>query len=230
MAVRFFADHRWTRHFVYRREQLKTTWKFRALFLTVIGVGVWLTSGWWTVAVARSLVCESNAASSDVILIENLDPDYLPFEEATRLRRAGLASRVIIPIKFDAKTLQPNMVSLGTANLMASIAHLGSFEIVPMKEIEPISLNVARDVLRFAQRENVRSVLVVSPYFRSRRTSIIYTATLGPAGISVRCNPVRGSQGDAIWIRSGHGIQNVAEQWLKLQYYRFYVLPFRAGA
>jgi hypothetical protein len=140
-----------------------------------------------------------------------------------------LASRVIVPIKIDADTLQPNMVSLGTANLMASIAHLGGFEIVPMQEVEPISLNVARDVLRFAQREQIRSVLVVPPYFRSRRTSSIYAATLGPAGISVSCSPVGGSQETGTWIRSGHGIQDVAEQWLKLQYYRFYVLPFHAG-
>ena len=228
LTARFFANHRWTRHFIYRREQVKTTWTFRALVLTVIIVGVWLTSGRWTVAVARSLVCESNAAPSDAILIENLDPDYLPFEEAARLRRAGLASRVIVPIRFDADTHQPNMVSLGTANLMAGIAHLGSFEIVPRQEVEPISLNVARDVLRFAQRENIRSVLVVPPYFRSRRTSLIYAATLGRAGIIVRCSPVEGSEGDALWIRSGHGVQNVAEQWLKLQYYRLYVLPFKA--
>ena len=32
------------------------------------------------------------------------------------------------------------------------------------------------------------------------------------------------------WTESWHGIQEVVEQWLKLQYYRLYVLPFRLGA
>jgi hypothetical protein len=37
---------------------------------------------------------------------------------------------------------------------------------------------------------------------------------------------VEGSVDVNTWTGSLHGIQNVAEQWLKLQYYRFYVLPF----
>jgi hypothetical protein len=216
----------WTRHFVYRREHLRTTWKLRLGVLVLVTGVAWLTSGWWTVAVARSLVCEKNPMRSDAILIENFDPDYLLFEHATTLRRAGLAPRVIVPIKID-HTSEPNMVSLGTANLMANIAHVGGFEIVPMQEVEPISLNAARDVLRFVQREGIRSVIVVAPYFRSRRSSLIYGATLGRAGIRVTCDPVRGLQADDSWVQSLHGIQNVLEQWLKLQYYRLYVLPFR---
>jgi len=187
-----------------------------------------VTSGWWTVAIARSLVCESDPAPSDAILIENFDADYLSFERATRLRQTGLASRVLVPIKFDIETSQPNMVSIGTANLMATIAHLDGFEIVPTRDVEPISLNTARDIQRFMQREHIRSVVVVTPYFRSRRSALVYDATLGRAGIRVTCVPVnRGDQSVAVWIQSLHGIQDVAEQWVKLQYYRLYVLPFR---
>jgi hypothetical protein len=29
------------------------------------------------------------------------------------------------------------------------------------------------------------------------------------------------------WTQSWHGVQNVVEQWFKLQCYRWYVLPFR---
>ena len=218
----------WTRHFVHRTARLRTTWKFRVGFVVFIVLVAWLTSGWWTVAVARSLVCETNPAPSDAILVENLDADYLLFERATALRRAGFASRVIVPIKMDGD--QPNMVAIGTAKLMASIARVGEFDIVPMHEVEPISLNAARDVLRFVTRERIRSVLVVAPYFRSRRSSLIYEATLGRAGIRVTCEPVRGLQTDNTWPLTLHGIQNVLEQWLKLQYYKLYILPFRAGA
>jgi hypothetical protein len=28
------------------------------------------------------------------------------------------------------------------------------------------------------------------------------------------------------WTQTWHGIQDVVEQWLKLQYYRLWVLPF----
>jgi hypothetical protein len=156
-------DPRWTRHFLGRSERTRTTWKFRFLLATLaIGV-VWATSGWWTTAVARSLVCEASGAPSDAILIENFDSDYLLFERAETLRRGGLAPRVLVPVKADPDTLQPNMVALGTANLMANIARLGAIDVVPWQEVEPISLNAARDIQRFVQREHIRSVLVLSP-------------------------------------------------------------------
>jgi len=110
--------------------------------------------------------------------------------------------------------------------LMTTLSRLGSIEVVPIREIEPISLNAARDVLRFMERERIRSVVVVSPLFRSRRSALVYEATLGAAGIVVKCEPVQ-DHGDASkWTHTWHGVQNVLEQWLKLQYYRMYVLPF----
>jgi hypothetical protein len=221
---------RWTRHFVYRTEHTRTTWKFRIAFVALVVVVAWLARGWWTVAIARSLVCDANGAPSDAILVENFDPDYLVFERATRLRRAGLATRVLVPIQTDPGTTETNAVALGMAEVMAKIARLGPMDIVPIREVEPISFNAAHDVRRFIQRERIRSVIVVSPFFRSRRSALVYSAVLGRAGIAVRCEPVQGTTAVNAWTQSWHGVQNVAEQWLKLQYYRLYVLPFQLRA
>jgi hypothetical protein len=221
---------RWTRHFFYRTEHTRTTWKFRVGLLVLVVIATWLTRGWWTVAVARSLVCEANGAPSDAILVENFDPDYLSFERATQLRRDGFASRVLVPSPGDPDTSETKGVELATAEMMARLAHLGAFDIVPIREVEPISLNAAYDMLRFIQREHIRSVIVVSPLFRSRRSALVYGATLGRAGITVRCEPVQGTKGVNTWARTWHGVQDVVEQWLKLQYYRLYVLPFRLRA
>jgi hypothetical protein len=195
--------------------------------VALVVVATWLTRGLWTVAIARSLVCDANGAPSDAILVENFDPDYLVFERATRLRRAGFAARVLVPISTDPGTSEPNLVALGTAELMAKIARIGSIDIVAMREVEPISLNAAHDILRFMKRERIRSVIVVSPLFRSRRSALVYNATLGRAGITVTCEPVQGTRDVSTWTRSWHGEQNVGEEWLKLQYYRLLVLPFR---
>jgi hypothetical protein len=68
---------------------------------------------------------------------------------------------------------------------------------------------------------------VVSPAFRSRRSALIYGDVLGAAGIAAACVPVFApQQGPGTWTRTLHGIQEVAEQHVKLQYYRFYVLPY----
>lgn len=220
---------RWTRHFVYRAEHTRTTWKLRLGALALVVLTLWLTSGWWTAAIGRSLVCEASLAPSDAILVENFDPDYLLFERARQLRQAGLATRVLVPVWTDPGTSTPNDVSLGIAQVMTRISRIGDIEIIPVHEAEPITLNAARDVQRFLERERIRSVIVVTPLFRSRRSALVYSATLGRAGISVRYQPVRGSRDVNTWTRSWHGIQDVLEQWLKLQYYRLYVLPFGAS-
>jgi hypothetical protein len=217
----------WTRHFVYRADHTRTTWKLRFGVLGLVIVALWLTSGRWTTGIARSLVCDESLAPSDAILVENFDPDYLLFERARNLRRAGLAARVLVPIRTDPGTQEPNDVALGIAEVMATISKVGSIELVPIREVEPISLNAARDVGRFLEREHIDSVIVVTPLFRSRRSALVYEATLGRAGVSMRCQPVSGSRSVSNWTSSWHGIQQVVEQWLKLQYYRLYVLPFR---
>ena len=68
---------------------------------------------------------------------------------------------------------------------------------------------------------------MVTPGFRSQRSSLVYQAVLAPAGIAVYCVPVFGQKTPANWTETWHGIQEVAEQFLKLQYYRFYVLLTR---
>lgn len=219
----------WSRHFFYRTEHVRTTWKFRLGSAALLILLVWVTSGWWRAAIAHSLICDRNVAPSDAILIENFDPEYLLFERARQLRNAGLSPRVLVPVAATAGTGEPNEVARAIAEMMATMSRVGSVEIVPVREAEPISLNAARDILRFSQRENIRSVIIVSPLFRSRRSALVYGATLGKAGVTVRCDVVEGTRDATTWADSWHGIQNAVEQWLKLQYYRLYILPFRSA-
>lgn len=190
----------------------------------IVGLAAWLSRGWWTVAVAASLVCEAEQAPSDAILVENFDPDYLVFEQARNLRREGLAPRVLVPVPMGPDGA-PNDVAVGIAEVMARISRLGPMEVIAMRQEEPFTLNTARQLLDYLQRERIRSVLVVAPPFRSRRSMLVYGATFGPAGIAVRCVPARAGYTAENWSRAWHGIQVVAEQWMKLQYYRFWVMP-----
>jgi hypothetical protein len=170
-------------------------------------------------------VCEENLGPSDAILIENFDSDYVLFERARHLREIGVASRVLVPVPIDAGTSEFKPVELATTELMARLSRLGSFQPVKIGEVEPISLHVARDVQRYMEQENLRSVVVVTSAFRSRRSALVYESTLGRSGVTVRCEPVKGTRDVKTWSQTTHGVQEVAEQWIKLQYYRFYVLP-----
>jgi hypothetical protein len=221
-----YTTSRWTRHFVYRAERTRTTWKFRLGLAAVVVVVPWLTSGWWTGAIARSLACESSRAPSDAILVENFESSYLAYERAAQLRREGLAARVLVQTLTDPDTREPDEVNIARLQVMATSSQIGAIEIIPTREVEPIMLNAVRDMQRFLERERIRSLIVVMPLLRSRRSALIYEATLGRSGITVRCEPVQGPVGVNNWTRSWHGIQEVVEQWVKLQYYRLYVLPF----
>jgi hypothetical protein len=220
----------WTRHFVYRREHTTTTWKLRVGIVAFASVALWLTSGWWTVGIAKSLTCDASRAPSDAILVENFESTYLAYERAAQLRREGLASRVLVQRLIDPDTREPDEVAIGRLHVMATAARIGEIDIIPTRQVEPVMLNAVRDMQHFLERERIRSLIVIMPLLRSRRSELIYEATLGRAGISVRCEPVQGSVGVNNWTRSWHGIQDVVEQWLKLQYYRLYVLPFASGS
>jgi hypothetical protein len=218
----------WTRHFYYRAEHTRTTWKFRLGFLALVVVAAWLTRGWWTIAIARSLVCEANNAQSDAILVENFDPDYLVFERAARLQVAGIAPKALVPVLESRNPGVPNPVSTGIAEVMARQSRLAAWEALPIRDIEPITLNAAVQLREHLVREGVRSLLVVTGGFRSRRSTMVYRAVLGLAGIEVHCVPVFGRKTPESWTQSWHGIQEVVQQLVKLQYYRFYVVPILA--
>ncbi len=192
--------------------------------MALILVTGWLSRGWMSVAIVSSLVCAANAAPSDAIVVENFDSDnYLVFERAGELRRAGLGRRVLVPVTAN-NNLDPNAGALGTARLVADLARVGDVEIVPIREIEPISLNAAGDVRRYVERHGMQSIVLVSPYLRSKRSASVYAAVFAGSSIRVTCEPV-GGRGVETWTETWHGVQNVAEQWAKWQYYRFYVLP-----
>jgi hypothetical protein len=214
----------WQRHFFSRQESLKTTWKLRLALLTLGILLVAVTRGWWTRWIGHSLVCREAMGHSDVIMVENFTPNYLLFERAAALHTAGFAPRILVPTPASSDPLSPNVVSRGFVEVMARVARMPEPEILPIQITEPISLHAAYQIRDFLTTAHLRSVIVVTSGFRSQRASLIYQAVLAPAGIRVYCVPVFGQKTPANWSVTWHGIQEVAEQFLKLQYYRFYVL------
>ena len=191
------------------------------------GLLVWGTRGYWIPATARSLTCSEDTRASDLILVDNSEQDYLAFEKAANLRKAGIAAKVAVPVQADPRNPDmPHAMFADFTRVMARVAWLGDFDMIPVPEREPITLNVAYRVREYVTRGQVRSVTISVPAFRSRRTMLIYNTVMLGAGVTLRCAPVFGRTTAANWTSSWHGIEDVVEQFLKLQYYRFAVLPF----
>ncbi|HMF09517.1 MAG TPA: hypothetical protein VKJ00_10305, partial [Thermoanaerobaculia bacterium] len=111
---------------------------------------------------ARSLVCAQDVAPSDLILIENLDPNYLLFERAAALQKDRIAPRALVPVQVWQDSGVPNYISQAIAEVMARHARMDAWEMLPISEVEPISVNAAFQIRQYLLRENVKSLIVVT--------------------------------------------------------------------
>src|SRR5262249_44810285 len=158
----------------------------------------------WSRMIAQSLTCTERLSPSDLILVENLDPDYLLFEQAAQLQQKGVGRRVLIPVQVSHDSDQANAVAVGIAELMAKVAQVQTPEIMPVRAPEPISLHVAMKIRDFLSKEQLRSMIVVTAGFRSKRSFLVYKAVA--PGVKLSCVPVFGGAHRETWAKSWHGV------------------------
>ncbi len=180
--------------------------------------------GWWMDLAARSLVCEEDTAPADVLLIDNLESNYLLFEKAQQLVANGRVARVMALIPTTGEESSPGRVAKGVVDLMAEVARVEGLETIPVFEREPISINAAEQVKAHLEGDGVRSLILVTPGFRSRRSMLVYEKVFAGTGVKIHCVPVFGLKTPANWRNTWHGFEEVTLQWMKLWYYRLFVL------
>lgn len=213
--------------FFRRKEVTKTTLWFKLAVLAVLAAaaaGAFALRAAWLPLLAELAIHQDALLPSDAIVIENYDPDYLSFETAADLLEKGLAPRVFVPAAVFNDPSQPGKVSRGIVDLLCRLARIPAPELIPVRHEEPITLGVAGQVAAVLEREGIRSVIVVAPKFRSRRTYLVYSAVLRDSGIRMQCFPAKGVRDASNWWTTGHGVQEVTLELLKLGWYRFRVL------
>ena len=191
--------------------------------VALCAVVVYSSHHWWVPAIARTLVCEESAQKAQTIVLDNLDKEYGLFKWGAEFQRAG--ARVLVPVPA-AQDRDAVLAAEDIAAAFARVAGLTHWDMIPVREQEPISLHTARRVREFLTAQQISSVTLVSNGFRSKRSAMIYRSVLAEHGISMTCLPVFGTITPSNWTGTWHGIQDVALHFLKLQYYRFWVLPW----
>lgn len=200
--------------------------RFIVILLFCVVAAAYASRRIWLTSIADGLVCDSSPVAVGTILIDNFDYEYWLFKRSADLQRQQPSLRVLVPL-LTHDTGDLNVAAREVTNAFARVARLSAWEIIPVREREPISLNVAYQVRDFLVRHEISSVTLVSSRFRSRRSEMIYRSVLGARGIRVNCQPIADTLTPETWTTTWHGIQDVGLQFIKLQYYRFWVVPFR---
>ena len=195
----------------------KTTWVFRLLVATLCGLLLLLTGSFWLESIGRSLIHADELEAVDLIVVEDFDENYWLHRIAANLQAEGRSSRVIV-VKATDRGAQYVTAALADA------AGLDNYELLESGAGEPIALNAAIALRERLGDEPIGSIIVVATGFRSQRTHLIYEAVFEGDGIEVLCRPVLGPRRPDNWWHSWHGIQEIGLEFVKLQYYRFWVL------
>jgi hypothetical protein len=199
----------------------------RRILAAAIGLCVvtaYVSSDWWLGAFGQSLVCDDGGPITTTLLLDNFDNEFGLFRRGAELERSGVATRVVVPVTSPA---QPDAARAAqeVASAFARVAGLSRWEMVAVREEEPISLHTARRVRDFLVAEHIPEVTLVSSRYRSRRSDLIYRAVLSERGIRMTCMPLWEVADPAEWTHTWHGIENAVSQFFKLQYYRLWVMP-----
>jgi hypothetical protein len=195
-----------------------------AVAIAVVVATAYVSREWWLGRFGQSLVCDESGQTATTLLLDNFDNEFGLFRRGAELQRSGVATRVVVPVTSPA---QPDAAraALEVASAFARVAGLSRWDVVAVREEEPISLHTARRVRDFLVGEHIPEVTLVSNRYRSRRSEIIYRTVLSANGIRMTCMPLWEVADPAEWTRTWHGIENGVSQFFKLQYYRFWVMP-----
>lgn len=210
---------------LYRKQVLKTTWKLRVFLLFLLIVFVLATGRFWLLLMSESLVHEDQMAPSDVILVESWENPFLAgLSHAATLQHDGYAGHAIV-IRLIPRNNE--LISSDATEriwqLYCMSAGLRNPEVVAVNQVEPITLNMARQIGKLLMGSPIRSVTLISPLFHSKRSLLSYREILEPLGISVRCTPISGAIDRYYWWKTNHDMLMVIEEFLKLQYYRIFL-------
>jgi len=133
--------------FFFRKESIKLTSKFRLTLLMLLMLVVLIlsvTREFWSKRIGQSLVCTEQLSQSDLILVENVDQDYLLFERAAALHKAGFGARVLIPVQISHESERANAVSIGIAELIDSMSLLKPVSLKAGTDPDPVYVGIRK--------------------------------------------------------------------------------------
>lgn len=197
----------------------------RAATVTALALAAWALVAWWA---ARALVVSADLGRADALVVLAGSSTYVErTREAARLFGEGRAPRVILTDDgqqggwSSAEQRNPRFVERAAEELRRGGVPAASVEVLPGT---PSSTHEEAEALRrYAAARGLRSLLVVTSAYHSRRALWALTRAFEGSGVETGLHPVApGAQTPrpATWWLHPAGWKMVAGEYPKLVYYR----------
>jgi uncharacterized SAM-binding protein YcdF (DUF218 family) len=160
---------------------------------------------------------ERPAAADAIVVLGGNAPDRLPYAES--LRAAGYARLVVVSNeRVHTHGLETTWLALHRAGLSA--AELPDADLAVIDDPVPEStIDEARRAAEMLSARGLRSALLVTDAFHSRRAALLFRAAFAHRGLTVRSTPLPDSFDLPHWWSHPLTARRVAEEYTKLVYY-----------
>jgi hypothetical protein len=186
----------------------------------------------WGPAVVAPLVADDPGGQADVVVVEiGPHPEKALFSRAARLQRDGRVSRVAV-VRYQ-RSARLDMAGIEMPDRFDEVLRVywqdaglqdDIVDLVPVGVTDPVTLNLARQVAAWCETQKIRSVIVVTGLFHSRRSLYAYRKFLQPLSVRVTASPASAGLDVHNWWRTKDGIQDVFQEWVRLVYYKVALL------
>jgi uncharacterized SAM-binding protein YcdF (DUF218 family) len=196
----------------------------RALVSAILFIAIWILAA---PQIAKFLVVRSEPFSADAVIVLSGSAVYDErLSHAIRIYQEGRARSVILTDDglrrgwSRRRQANPLSVERGIDTLVG--AGIQNDRIIRLPQSVTSTYDEAVALREYALRSGLRSVVVVTSPYHSRRALWTFRRVLEPAGVLVGIDPVfpaYQSLSFQTWWLQPKGWQNVALEYLKLAYY-----------
>jgi uncharacterized SAM-binding protein YcdF (DUF218 family) len=194
---------------------------FWLLVLCALALALLLFRAEILTALARAWIVDEPAGKADAILVLGGRVDYRPFA-AAQLFRDGHAPLVLVTEPEPSLTAKLELTSPEHAVALAALLKEG----VPVEAIRMVGTNVtstldeARAVRAWATERHLKSLLIPTDPFHTRRVRRIFTQTLrgSDVRVTVTAIPMKRYRADN-WWRDEQGLTDFQSELAKYLYY-----------
>ena len=220
------------RYFLQQKNVMKTTWLGKLLIGLLLILLVYGSSNFLLDQATLFISAKDTTSPAEAIIIENWQyPKESSIRTSLKLLSGGMGRTIFLTeYPFSKSNTLSDTISPPYYYDILSLIFKGEgydfrkVRMIPVLARDPVTWNTALTVMETIAKEGYSSMILVSPWYHSRRSCDAYTKAGKQKGIAVFCKPVEGYPEKNNWWKSDIGLSTVFAEIVKRIYYLFRVI------